>query len=318
MTGNEIAEPITSLRAIDAAQSLASCIVSSKDSNVTAFDLFGRFDAAFANAMAISPVGDGEVADIEMGSDLLNLIPHEFSNLAHPALRTMFMKRMVEDQLQQLSVHGIAEAGRGPVIIMLDVSWSMKERVRFEDTAYKRIDISNAFGIALTKSAALHHRDVWVCAFNAKVVKQAMFLHNNESHENIYAKLKDVFGVEPNGGTDFGKAIDYIVDNIEQFPGREACDIVFFTDGDGQAPQGESAYTLRSSLPEGVRLFGFFLNDKGKSNVDRLYRANKDFFDVCVVSSAEDSKSIEEGLTQLYKEIIVQGFYRLDGGEDHA
>lgn len=67
-----------------------------------------------------------EVYDVETGQDPARLLAGELAALGHPLLRRDVHRRFVERQLLQYGLRGDDDRGRGPMVICLDGSGSMR------------------------------------------------------------------------------------------------------------------------------------------------------------------------------------------------
>nr|WP_246021036.1 hypothetical protein [Paenibacillus lentus] len=90
---------------------------------------------------------------IKQGNAVEQLLPMELGSYASPTTRMDFLRRYVEGQTLQYDTKGPEQLGKGPIILCLDQSGSMRGR----DT------ISKGFALALMSIARKQRRDfAWI------------------------------------------------------------------------------------------------------------------------------------------------------------
>jgi uncharacterized protein with von Willebrand factor type A (vWA) domain len=70
--------------------------------------------------------GLDDVVGVEPGGDLARLLPHELAQLAVPELELATLRRLVERQCLCREHRGVEPVGKGPVVVVLDESGSMR------------------------------------------------------------------------------------------------------------------------------------------------------------------------------------------------
>lgn len=208
-------------------------------------DMFGRMDPDLRFKRAKRVVGgEDEIVDMEFGDNLKRVIPAEFALLSDPDFEDDFYARFLSGELLQFSTVGEENAGRGPILIVLDGSGTM---------AGERNIWSRATAMCLLHIAMLEKRDFaliefsggsqlaeWV--FPAKVPMDPEALVDMASH---------MFG----GGTVPLNGVARAAEMMKQAPAFKKADVVIV--GDGEAGFGPEDEHLRNQLTEmGVRLFG--------------------------------------------------------------
>lgn len=178
----------------------------------------------FAMGIKATRVNDvpEEVYDVENGNDIRRVIPGEFALLAAPETTYEFYRRYVDHELLQYRLRGSEDVGKGPIVIAIDKSGSM------------RGDPFNwAMGVAesLRRFAADEDRDYY-----------AMFFGNNDDRNRFnfpkgkgsFDKVLSFLSVAADGGTAFdGVLTEALSKASTAFDGeaRDKADIVFITDG---------------------------------------------------------------------------------------
>ncbi|MBH24926.1 MAG: hypothetical protein CMH57_10825 [Myxococcales bacterium] len=170
-----------------------------------------------------------EVHAIDMGRDLARLLPAELSLRRHPLLRQEFMRRFAEAKLLQYAVEGQERAGRGPMIVCLDGSGSM----RGEKELWAK-----AVALTLLEIARKQKRHFRAIVFSGGRHDLRVFdllqMPSPGISEPPKVELRDVMEFAdhfPGGGTHFEAPLDQALELLEAHPDLKRGDIVFITDG---------------------------------------------------------------------------------------
>ncbi len=161
--------------------------------------------------------GRDEIHSITVGNELQHLLPAELAALNHPARRLDFMRRYTEGQLLQYDLKSKEPQGRGPMVVLVDVSGSMSGQ---------RIEWAIATALALVDTAQRQKRHAAVVFFNTQVMGQ----HHFKPHEKDAEKLAAVATMGVSGGTDYWPAFLVGLALIKE-KHFEAADLVVITDG---------------------------------------------------------------------------------------
>lgn len=70
--------------------------------------------------------GQSEVVGVEPVDELARALPEELARLAHPALKLDALRRFTENEVFGLAVRGVEPVGKGPILVTLDESGSMR------------------------------------------------------------------------------------------------------------------------------------------------------------------------------------------------
>jgi Mg-chelatase subunit ChlD len=162
-----------------------------------------------------------ELVGVTVGRDIERTLPSELALLGHPSTRMEFFRRYAERQTLIYQTRGKVRAGRGPIVICLDVSGSM---------AGDRMTWAAATALALAHSAVRDGREAIVLPFDTCVHDEAHFTRATLTESTIAIGSLGADG----GGTQWTVALDRAVDLIAQSSGTwETADIVLITDGSG-------------------------------------------------------------------------------------
>ena len=154
---------------------------------------------------------------IRQGSDIEQLLPMELGSYASLISKMNFLRRYVEGQTLQYDTKGKEHLGKGPVILCLDQSGSMKD----QDT------ISKGFALALMSIARKQRRDFAWIPFSSHA-SDAIIYERGKIEVQDMIKLATVF---LDGGTNFVHPLNKAGEVIKQSRFNQA-DIIFVTDGD--------------------------------------------------------------------------------------
>lgn len=222
--------------------------------------------------------GKDEIHSITLGADLGHVLPAELVALGHPLRRLDFYRRFTERQLLQYDLRSKERVGKGPIVLLLDASGSMRERM---DTAV-------ALAMALVDTAARHGRWCRVIPFNAKVLPSITWAPK-ERDVNKILKLASI-GAE--GGTNYWPAFQAALRTLRELPFENA-DVVLVTDGICRLQDTEVAELADHKRASGFRIWTILVNQRDPSTTaqwsDRVWWAptleecvDTDFFEVLI------------------------------------
>ncbi len=164
-----------------------------------------------------------EIYSINLGSDIGRTISSEIIKLGNDSLKKEFLKKYLDEQLQQY--HLKDNSSKGPFIICLDCSSSM--------SGDKEI-WSKGVALTLAETARKQKRKCDILAFTSRDYEVKHFdlktgvLKSIDSAE--FVSIAEYF---PGGGTDFEKPLSKALDLLKSSKSNNA-DIIFITDGESQ------------------------------------------------------------------------------------
>lgn len=157
-----------------------------------------------------------ERSGVSLGQDIERLLPMELANLAIPNAKNDFLRRFAEGQTMVYDKKGKETLGKGPIILCLDESASMRD---LENQ-------SKGFALALMSIAKKQKRDFALIAFSTSI-KVSIFPKGKSKIQDLI----DIATVFLRGGTNFYEPLKKSLDLINENRFKNA-DIVFVTDGD--------------------------------------------------------------------------------------
>lgn len=198
--------------------------------------------------------GREEIVDVKLGNNLPLILPHEKVKLRHPLLRRDFIRRFYERSILEYETQGYAEAGRGPIVVLVDGSGSMggMPNIWARSVALSLVSIARREkrDAAIVEYASSSQQRAW--EFIAKAPMDPAKVISFASH--MY-----------NGGTDATPALAIAKQIIETKPAFKSADIVLITDGHDN--YGDEDRELQASLREqGVRIHGVAIGMKAEQN----------------------------------------------------
>lgn len=193
-----------------------------------------------------------EVCDIEAGADLARLLPSELVKLGDPHLWPLFAKSYHEKSLLQYRLSGKERQGRGPIVVCLDQSSSMRGAKEFW---------SKGLALALLQVAAMQRRTCRVVHFNTDVVQVDDWLPGKVDPKKLAASMEPFHG----GGTSLEPPLRSALDAIGREVLLKKADVILVTDGEAQLPEsfteewaqarkklGFTCYAIHVEAPAGI------------------------------------------------------------------
>jgi len=204
-------------------------------------ELAGRLERiAASKAHSRVKPGVGEVHGIDLGANLSRLLPSELVALRHPRLRLALLARLLQRQALTYGMQGKEPQARGPIIVLLDESGSM--RAGGKDTWAK------AVCLALLSTATRQKRDWHLVSFNGGIIRETAIPARQAAMADIQAALDHRCA----GGTDFNAPIFRAVELLWHSPTMKKADVVIITDGEADLKPETVEVAKNLTRTEGV------------------------------------------------------------------
>jgi uncharacterized protein with von Willebrand factor type A (vWA) domain len=188
--------------------------------------------------------GVEEVVDIALGRNLPNVLPAQLMHLRHPLLKRWFLRRYTQAALLERERVGTTEAGRGPVVLVVDESSSMSGQPW---------TWAKAVCMAVMSIARKERRDCAVVSFASRGQVETWDFPFRERLNTD--KIVDMAGHNFRGGTTTRDGMAKAKEIITKDERFTRADIVLISDG--QDYFQEEDRKLRDELTgRGVRLQG--------------------------------------------------------------
>lgn len=154
---------------------------------------------------------------VRQGNTIEQLLPVELGSYASPLTKMDFMRRYVEGQTLQYDTKGKEQLGKGPIVLCLDQSGSMRDQD----------NVSKGFALALMSIARKQRRDFAIIPFSYSATEPIIYERGKSSVQDMI-KLATTF---LSGGTNFQSPLNKAAKVISKSRFDKA-DIIFVTDGD--------------------------------------------------------------------------------------
>lgn len=208
-------------------------------------ELFGRMDRDLRFKRSKRVVGgEDEIVDVTFGDNLRRVVPSELALLSDADLEDDFLARYAGGELLQFSTVGEENAGRGPILMVLDGSGSMQG---------ERNVWSRATAMCLLHIARIEKRDFGLIEFSSggQLAEWVFPAKRAMAGEEVVDMASHFFG----GGTTPVIGVARAAEIMKSAPAFRKADVVLI--GDGEAGFGPEDERLKRELLElGVRLFG--------------------------------------------------------------
>lgn len=196
---------------------------------------------------------------VERGDNLTKILPIELANLSTPQLYPAFYASYADRQLLQRKMVGYQKQGRGPIIVIIDSSGSMRSWLgKTSKEAW-----SKAVALALLAIARKQKRDFAIIHFSDEEyrtgkpqLKSFVFPQGQARHTDLVATTEFYFG----GGTEFEPWMQEALKLVEDSRFTRA-DVICVSDGEVViSPELEASWNRRRKA-KGTRCWSVYLND---------------------------------------------------------
>ena len=231
--------------------------------------------------------GIEEVVDIKLGNDLPQVLPAQLMHMRHPLLKRWFLRRYIQASLLQRERQGTTEAGRGPLVVVVDESASMSW------DGNMRFVWAKALAMAIIAIARKERRDAAVVSFASAGQTEVWEFPWKEPMDA--ARVVDMAGHNFHGGTRINDGLERARDVIAKDERFTRADCVIVTDGEDREGWSDDAQRLCADLSNrSVRVHGIQV---GGPPSDYLEGACEN------VSSAMDLTGANQATTMLAEKI---------------
>jgi uncharacterized protein with von Willebrand factor type A (vWA) domain len=164
-----------------------------------------------------------QITSITIGADLAHVLPGELALLADPATEDLFYLKFAERRLLQYELVGHEPEGRGPIILSVDESGSMKNLC---GPMTKEV-WSKAVMLALQSIARMQKRDFAVIHFSgAGNLRVDLFPKGKSTPDDVIACAEHFF----NRGTVFDEWMEKALELVDE-SAFEKADVICVSDG---------------------------------------------------------------------------------------
>ncbi len=193
-----------------------------------------------------------EVSQLEQGADVERLLPTEFCDFLDPDREALFFSRLLERQCIQYQLKGKEKKARGPLVLAVDESGSMRGT---------KEEWSKAVMLALLDVAIRQKRSWAVIHFSGEVTRVDV---KDKKQGVDHAQLMQCLEHFSGGDTNIPKALKKGEDIIIGEGNFKEADIVLITDGIAEFPPAWIERFMAWKKEKHVSLFTIQLDVGGK------------------------------------------------------
>lgn len=168
------------------------------------------------------PGMSGEVYSVEQGNALARLLPSELAYLSDPSTEILALEHIASKRAGQYAVRGETPRSRGPLVLVLDESDSMRE----SRSGNSRNEWCKAAALAVARVAAEDRRPVSVVHYSTSTKVQHLLPRDSKG-------VLEMIRTFLTGGTAIGLALDVAGRQVEELArrGDHGADVILVTDG---------------------------------------------------------------------------------------
>jgi len=226
--------------------------------------------------------GNEEIIDVELGNDIPRLFSSELMKLMDPVFELDFFRRFHERSLLQYSKVGSAEAGKGPMLLVIDGSYSMKGQKNIW---------ARALALALLHISRREKREFHAIEFSnsSQTPMHWAFSWKQPIDPDEVAKMA---GHQFGGGTDITTGLECARKVIVNAPEFSKADVVLLSDGEDHFRADDTA--LKALFHEaGVRIHGIMLGMRQSDYIDEMCDVQASAYDFTGPNAATDMLAAE-------------------------
>lgn len=201
-----------------------------------------------------------EAYDIEYGDDLRRVLTSQYALLGHPLAKLEFYRRYASKELFVYKKRGTENVGKGPILVLIDRSGSMKGAP---------MQWAMAVAEALRRFAMDDRRDYHAIFFGTNVQREH---YEFPEGRGPIEKVLTFLGAEPNWGTQFDGILTEALEHASTAfdgEGKGRADVLFITDGNAPLSEEWIAGFKAEKARVGVRLYSVYIGGaedmRGKS-----------------------------------------------------
>lgn len=204
--------------------------------------------------------GHTEIVDVERGGDLSRLLPSVWADLDNPDLCDDALIQIMEHKAPQFSLAGEAPLGRGPIVVLRDVSGSMSGSPN---------NWAAAVCVLSVQVANREHRQVTIGNYNGGIAAAYRLDTRGRSHRrndrgewvpmgDVAELVLEVATDDTGGGTVLQNALTWAMDHGDLMEDR--ADLVVVTDGRAETVSPPVMDRVVQCKDQGLRISGLVIN----------------------------------------------------------
>ena len=238
-------------------------------------ELVGRLDRILTTTkMSRVKHGQEEIVDITLSNDLARLTPRELVMMDEAP--EDFARRFANRELITYSLEGQEPVGKGPMVILIDKSASMRG---------DRDNWATAITFSLMMQAHRDKRDIYYCAFNTRVMRSERY----EAGQYNFEDLMKLTEIGPSGGTSFEVAIEHALEACKADIKLREADVVFVTDGTDSIQQRWIDSVNEQKKKQKINIFTILINEYANADDHDLNKISTKVYGIEDVIKTEDT-----------------------------
>lgn len=178
----------------------------------------GRLKIGYNLSKKKESVKNFVVNEIELGNNLLKILPQEWNYFLNPKTKNIFYQKYIQKSLLQFTENK-KELKLGPLVVCLDLSGS---------TSSFHLWLK-AIGLVLFNIAQKEKRAFSLIIYKNNIVRE---YHIPNYKKFSLIELTKLFSIRPDGGTNWQLPLDKSLKIIKTSPAFKQADICFITDGE--------------------------------------------------------------------------------------
>lgn len=214
-----------------------------------------------------------EIVDITLSNDLARLTPRELVLMDEAP--EDFARRFANRELITYELEGQEPTGKGPMVVCIDKSASMRG---------ERDNWATAITFSMMMQAAKEKRDIFFAAFHIRVVHTQKFEAGKYNFNDL---LKLVEIAANGGGTNFEPVIEFALESVKTDPKLKEADVVFVTDGDAEISQKWIDKVNEQKKAQQVNIFTILIEDGCNAQDHKLNSISTEIYGIDEITKAE-------------------------------
>jgi len=196
-----------------------------------------------------------EIHGIEIGRDIPRILPAEMVMAGREETKPLFYKKFLSRGFLQYSLKGREKVGKGPIVVLIDVSASTKGSVE---------EYEKALALGLKEIASIQRRAFAAVFFSDGDDLKTIEFSPKEFEPQKVIELAEYF---EGGGTDFEKPLLKGMEILQKSEYKNG-DLVLITDGECAVSPEFQAEFLKVKKARGFKVFSIVIDLNGKCSTD--------------------------------------------------
>jgi uncharacterized protein with von Willebrand factor type A (vWA) domain len=237
-------------------------------------EIAGRAVSSAYNARANNAVAQGGITEIETGRDVARWLPSELALLSDDETEDLALARYADSSAMQFQQEGDGEIGNGPIVVMLDLSGSMRvEDLKLDGRTTERLAWAAGVAQALAEIASWQRRECRLIGYGGSVLFDEVLTSERQTTELLSRLYHE------------GTCLDVAMLHLAHSGYANGADIVLISDGEDS---GWEIAAEKAKAVGGARLHAVAIGSdwKHKAQIDTFTLVNGASVDISGVYAA--------------------------------